>query len=643
MAALSAQADASGATSPLPVEIFAQRPVYAMPRLSPDGAHFVVRRRTAIRDQDVAMIVVYRTDDFSPISEVRLPFGQTPVGFHWVSNRRLAVSIGKEIGALEAPRATGEIMAMDIDGTSQEYLFGYNMFARSRRGTAYGDDYGFGRVDGISEARDDKIFVAEHKWSDTASSTLLYAIDARKATRKLLARVGQPDARFIVQRNGLPRFAYAWNKDGSLVLLRNEPSTNQWDQVNADDTGVHRPLAFNRDDSRYFALLSKDGGPDMLIRQDMASAHAVTLGSDPVGSIDIIEWGVRAHAPFGYTTQVGIPRLHYVEGAGEEAKLHQALSVQFPDSFVSFESFSDDGGKLLFNVSSDRDPGGYYLLDRKTMRAEFLFASRPWVDAATMAERRPVSFTARDGLMLHGYLTLPRGRPATGLPLVLLPHGGPFGVADTWFWDDDAQFLASRGYAVLQVNFRGSGGRGKHFTVAGHREWGGKIQDDLIDGVRWAVAQGIAGAGRACIVGASFGGYSAVMATIREPAMFRCAVGFVGVYDLPKLMEYEEKTSSKAGIGYMRKTLGSDMDELAKQSPARLAGSVQVPVFLVHGEEDKIAPFDQAVAMRDALKAAGKPFEWMAVPGEGHGFYREKNRAELYRRIEAFLARHLGR
>jgi dipeptidyl aminopeptidase/acylaminoacyl peptidase len=237
---------------------------------------------------------------------------------------------------------------------------------------------------------------------------------------------------------------------------------------------------------------------------------------------------------------------------------------------------------------------------------------------------------------------MPPGRGEKNLPLVLLPHGGPHGVSDTWFFDNDAQFLASRGYAVLQVNFRGSGGRGTRFLEAGYRQWGGAIQDDLIDGVKWATEKGIADASRVCSYGASFGAYSALMVAIRSPGLLRCAVGYAGVYDLPHIYEEEGTRRSKRNQNYFARAIGRDAVELAAFSPSRHAKDVKVPVLLVHGEEDKTAPPEHAKLMREALVKNGNAPEWMMVPREGHGFYAKANRLAFYKKLEEFLAKHLS-
>jgi len=251
-------------------------------------------------------------------------------------------------------------------------------------------------------------------------------------------------------------------------------------------------------------------------------------------------------------------------------------------------------------------------------------------------------FRTSDGMELEAILTIPKGVTQSNLPMVLLPHGGPIGVQDDWYFDNDAQFLASRGYLVLQVNYRGSGGRGENFQEAGYLKWGTRIQQDLIDGVKWAIAENYADPKRVCVYGGSFGGYSAMMTTIRAPGMFKCAVGYAGIYDLKMMYKKGDIREDKSGRSYLNTVIGKNDADLDANSPTRLADKIDVPVLLIHGEDDKRAPFAQAKAMRAALDAAHKPYEWLSKPGEGHGFYDEKNNIEFYNRLQAFLEKNIG-
>jgi dipeptidyl aminopeptidase/acylaminoacyl peptidase len=248
--------------------------------------------------------------------------------------------------------------------------------------------------------------------------------------------------------------------------------------------------------------------------------------------------------------------------------------------------------------------------------------------------------TARDGVVLHGYVT----RPATPgpHPLVVMPHGGPHGVRDVWSFDSEAQLLASRGYAVLQVNYRGSGGYGIDFEEMGYRQWGARMQDDVTDATRWAIEQKIGAPNRVCMFGASYGGYAALMGVAREPTLYRCAVGYAGVYDLALMFDSGDIPDSRSGRDYLDLALGSDSAVLRDRSPVNLADKINVPVMLIHGKEDGRADYEHAVRMKSALEREHKAVEWIALRGEGHGVYDDSTRLDVYTSIFKFLDAHLA-
>lgn len=640
--ALAAVPLAARAAGPLtPVEAFVEEAEYSQPRLSPDGKHIAVNVRMKRGDRKIPTMTIYSLPELKPVNAIALPGYEIPVNFTWVTNRRLIVLKGLEIGLRERPIATGEVVAVDLDGTNQEYLYGYKGFKQSRRGDRYGDDYGWANVVHIPQSRDGSIYLGTHNWD--GSHSMLYEVNTMSANRKLLADIAMKDMGFLFQNDATPRFAYGEDDDNKPVLYRRDDASGEWRIVDRQRLGaVYHPFAFTPDDSAMYVTHSPDGGPSMIVREDMKSGARQVIAKDPVGSIDTIEYTSRPHLPIAFASSTGVPKAHYLDEILPDAVLHKTLSGLFPDAYVSFINFTDDGQKLLFGVSSDRDPGSYYLYDKKASKADLLFSNMQAIEPEYMAPRQPVTFAARDGLTVTGYLTMPGNPSKTRLPLVLLPHGGPFGVNDSWYFDDDAQFLASRGYAVLQVNFRGSGSRGLAFKEAGYREWGGKIMNDLIDGVKWATARPDIDAGRVCVFGISFGGYAALMLPVREPAMFKCSVGYSGRYELSSKFDEEGIKGEKRATNYLIKTLGDDPARLAADSPTRLADQIKVPVLLVHGNKDKTTNLGQAEAMRDALTKAGRPPEWMLVKNEGHGFYDSEHRKEFYLRLESFLARHIG-
>ncbi|MGO1891770.1 MAG: alpha/beta hydrolase family protein, partial [Luteimonas sp.] len=262
-------------------------------------------------------------------------------------------------------------------------------------------------------------------------------------------------------------------------------------------------------------------------------------------------------------------------------------------------------------------------------------------DPSTMATMQAVQVQTRDGLTLHGFLTVPKDSDGKGLPLVVMPHGGPFGVFDSWGFNSDTQLLASAGYAVLRVNFRGSGNYGRAFQRAGAMQWGRAMQDDLTDATRWAIEEGIADGSRICIYGASYGGYAALMGVAREPDLYQCAVGYVGVYDLPR-MSRENRRIGRWARTWTGDWVGDDAGELAAVSPVRLADRIKVPVLLAAGGEDLVAPIEHSEAMERALTRAGVPVETLYYRTEGHGFHAVEHRRAFYGKLLEFLGRHLG-
>jgi len=630
---------AAAATDLIPVENFARHALLSMPTLSPDGKHLAVNMNEI--DGDSHMLAVYDLDDMTrPISMLRLPKYELATGITWVSNTRLVVEKGKQYGSIDKPVSTGEILATDIDGKHQDYLYGFESTFGTRAATR-GTDRGWGFVDGLPTPANGHFYMATQNWDNNDYSTL-YDVDATRNTRKLIGKIGVGGLSFMVDAGGQAVYAYGRDDSWQYVVYRQGP--HGWVQLSAATIGgSFTPLFPSPDGKRIYAKYDAGGGPLSLVEQDEDGGNRKTLASDAFSSIGNIQWTALPYRPFATTPATGLPMVTYIDPTSPEAKLHQALSLKFPGKLVNFINYSEDGGKLLFSVSSDRDPGTYFLIGTHVYKVTRLFAVAPWIDPTKMAERRPLHFRTDDGVELDAILTIPNGVNPRNLPMVLLPHGGPVGVQDDWFYDTDAQFLANRGYLVLQVNYRSSDGRGADFLEAGYLKWGTRIQQDLIDGVKWAIAEKYADPQRICVYGGSFGGYSAMMTTIRAPGMFKCAVGYAGIYDLAMMYKKGDIKSDESGRSYLETVIGRDDADLAANSPDKLADKIDVPVLLIHGEDDKRAPFAQAKAMRAALDAAHKPYEWLSKPGEGHGFYDEKNNIEFYNRLQAFLEKHIGK
>ncbi|MEP6900040.1 MAG: prolyl oligopeptidase family serine peptidase, partial [Rhodanobacter sp.] len=617
----------------IPVEDFARHVLLSQPTLSPNGQYIAVNMNDVSGDSHA--LAIYNVNDTSKIvSLLRLPKYEVAATITWVSNTRLVVEKGKQFGSIDKPLSTGEIIATDFNGKNQDYLYGYQSQTYGRRSGTRGTDNGWGAIDGVPTPTNGHFFMATQSFENNDYSTL-YDVDASRNTRHLIGQVGMGGMSFMVGADGKAHYAYGRNDDWNYVVYHQQ--AGGWSKMSPTQIGgTFSPIFFTPDQKRVYASYDAGGGPAALVEQDENGGNRKVMASDSFSNIGLVEWTALPYQPFAAGASAGVPKVSYIDPNMPMAKLHRALSQKF-SGYVHFINFSEDGSELLFSVASDRDPGTYYLINTHSYKVIKLFATAPWIDPAKMAERRPLRFKASDGVELEAILTVPNGVSLANLPMVLLPHGGPI-AQDDWFYDDDAQFLASRGYLVLQVNYRGSSGRGVDFVEAGYLKWGTRIQQDLIDGVKWAVGEKYADPKRVCVYGGSFGGYSAMMTVIRAPGMFKCAVGYAGVYDLAMMYKKGDVREDKSGRSYLQTVVGKNDADLDANSPDKLADKIDAPVLLVHGEDDKRAPFAQAKAMRAALDAAHKPYEWLSKPGEGHGFYDEKNNVEFYNRLQTFIA-----
>lgn len=340
-----------------------------------------------------------------------------------------------------------------------------------------------------------------------------------------------------------------------------------------------------------------------------------------------------------YTTD----KRHYVFFDSEREEIQKSLEAFFPDYEVSIADVDDEERKFIVRTYSDRTRGTYYLYDSQNNSMSKLADLSSWLKESNMAPMKPVEYTARDGLKIHGYLTLPVGIEAHNLPLVIIPHGGP-SARDAWGFDSEAQFLANRGIAVLQVNFRGSTGYGKSFWQSGFKEWGRKMQDDLTDGVLWAVNEGIADKSRLAIYGGSYGGYAALAGAAFTPDLYCCAVSYVGPSNLFTLLEsippywepYREMEYEEIGHPV------NDKELLESVSPVFHAENIKIPLLVAQGANDvrvKKAESDQIV---EAVRKTGRDVVYLVKDNEGHGFQNEENRFDFYRALEEFFRKHLG-
>jgi len=332
---------------------------------------------------------------------------------------------------------------------------------------------------------------------------------------------------------------------------------------------------------------------------------------------------------------------HFYDDA--DAQQWAAIQASFPGRRVELLSSSDDRTKLVLRLDSATEGPGYALVDLTSHSSQWLGAEYPGLTAADVSPVQSVHFKSADGLVISGYLTLPIGRDAKNLPLVVFPHGGP-AARDAPGFDWWAQAMASRGYAVLQVNYRGSDGLGRSFLEAGFGEWGRKMQTDLSDGVRYLASQGTIDPKRVCIVGASYGGYAALAGATLDPGVYRCAVDVSGPAELPRFIAWgKDKAGNDASQRYWMRYMGVGAlndPHLAAISPADLADKVSVPILIIHGKDDTVVPFEQSQMMADALARAGKPYQLVVLNHEDHWLSRGDTRLQMLQATMDFLQKN---
>ena len=389
---------------------------------------------------------------------------------------------------------------------------------------------------------------------------------------------------------------------------------------------------------RGYVLREGANGRVGLYLFDFATREAIeTVYEHPEQDLEAV--AMRDGKPLGVFYTDDRDRVHWFDE--EYDSMYRALGGALAEESVWVVSRAEDNSRMIVWAGGAADPGAYYVFTPAESRLDLLMELRPQIQEAQLVTPRAVTYTARDGTVIHAFLTLPRGRAATDLPPIILPHGGPYGIRDKLEYNDEVQLLANRGYAVLQPNFRGSGGYGDDFFELGSGQIGRAMQDDLDDAMDWAVAEGIADRDRVCVVGSSYGGYAALWSVIRNPERYRCAASFAGVTDWDLMLKYDRRFfTRKAGKKWAQRVEGEEDFDLDTVSPYRLAATLTRPVLVAHGKKDANVPWSQFTKFRSAAKdAAVAPVE-LVFEEEGHGFDEPENEQKWYEELVAFLARH---
>ena len=602
---------------------------YTEVKISPDGRH--IAATTVVKDKPLLALLDLDTKKGGMVTPRE---GNQVVDFWWANDNRVIYTEGTKVSGWDQPFSTGEIFAINADGSSPKLLYGN----RSGSGS-------YAEV--IGTLRDDPrhVLISGSPWENGAEGSFndIYLLDVNDGSRRQLGNAPFRNANFIADNHGQVRFAVGYDSHAFPVVYYREDNNKPWTLLyqGSTDRSVPVPLDFNRDDSKAYMSCEAAGKADALCAWDVATRKmGEPLWSSPTVEINRLMYTLDEKDVVGVYSDPGAPTAEAFVSGSDAIKAIGSLSRSMPGESIRIVSSTRDGSKAVVLAYSSMDPGTFYLWDNATGKATALLERASWINPNKMAAMRPVEFKARDGLTIHGYLSMPPGKEeAKHLPLVMFIHGGPFGIRDYWTYDPYVQVLATHGYAVLQVNYRGSGGYGGGFMHAGYHEWGGKMQDDVTDATQWAIQQGITTPGHICIFGGSYGGYAALEGVMKEPDLYRCAIGYVGVYDLSELVTHKDNTTAK---NFWHARVGTDEQELAAHSPVNQVERLKASIMLIVGGQDQTVPPIHANRLRSALDKRGIGYEWLYKPNEGHGFYDEKNTAELYQRVTQFLDRNIG-
>ncbi len=639
------------ADAPPPTPAFGQIPDFKHLALSPDGQTILVDRAT----ENGPQVIFLRPGQPRPLRVLNVGTGISLRGLRWADNDTALIEVSTTThvpGQRSAPNRTFEFfrtMAADIAGGEPRIL----LLGDGNRDLVTGAELLAAnplRKDTVSMASWE--FVPEKRMpavgtrlrdsrGDDGWVMTLFDVDTKSGRGRVVARGSAYTFQWMVSPDGRPLARSEWNPETreSTILLMDgitwrpifkakgiDPLSLAG--VTADGKAVVAIGENGTANSRAWAL-PFDGSPAFVAFEES--------GVDVNGAAVAQDTGVVT----GYWLSGLNPRLVYVDP--KNAALERALEKAFPDRSVYIVDRSTDSQRLLVETETSMHPSVYYLVDRTAHKADIVGEAYPALNGAQLGEVRKITYDARDGTRIPAFLTLPPGKGDKDLPLVVLVHGGPES-SDPGGFDWWAQFLATRGYAVLQPQFRGSTGYGTAHRLAGYRQWGALMQDDVTDGVRHLIATGVANAKHVCIMGASYGGYAALAGAAFTPDLYACAVSVNGVSDLPQMIgDVRSKAGSDSNsLAYWKDHIGSPGDpNVLQASPARAATAIEAAILLIHGDEDTVVPAKQSQTMAQALDTAGKPYEYVKLAGEDHWLSSGKTRTQLLQTIEAFLAKHL--
>ena len=601
----------------IPREVLFGNPDKVSPKISPDGQ----RLAYIAPDQDVLNVWV-RTVGKNDDRAVTQDRGRGIRWFFWAQNNDQI------------------LYGQDKGGDENWRLYSVNPKTNKTRDLTPFDDVQ-ARIIAVDPKFPNEILVALNNRDPQLHD--VHRLDLRTGNLTLAAKNTEGFIGWDADHNFEIRAGVKTMPDGSNVLMVRDTADSAWRTLTnwgIEDAMTSGTVSFTPDNKGLFILSSTGSDTEQLREIDLATGKEKLLHADKTADVA----GVFAHP-----TRHNIQAVSYNKDRRSWEVLDQSVKADFEaierlhDGDFGFINRDNADKTWLVYFVNDDGPVHYYAYDRDTKKGTFLFTNRKEMEGLTLSNMKPISFKARDGLVLHGYLTAPNGIAPKNLPTVLLVHGGPW-YRDSWGYNPMVQWLTNRGYAVLQVNFRGSTGYGKEFVNAADKEWGGKMHDDLIDGVNWIVKRGVADPKRIAIFGGSYGGYATLVGLTFTPEVFCCGVDIVGPSNLITFMNtippywkpWEPVWWTRVGDPV------KDAEFLKSRSPLFKVDQITKPLLIGQGANDPRVKKSESQQIVAALKANGKVVEYVEYPDEGHGFARPENRLDFFAKAEKFLADHAG-
>jgi len=644
----------------LPIEDFTREPSAARARLSPDGKRFAFLRdhggRTTLHIAEIDENKLSRLD----MGEATLRNNaQKEVGaFTWVGDRRLLVTT-------TVWEAFYGVIAVDVDGGQAVPISGYES-NKAELKSAVGGVISYSMSSALRETvhafydKDASILMLDRHELSPGSSNRPDVMKVNTLTGVAYTKLKNPGevANWGFDFDGVARLGILSHGEQSGAIYReNEQAPWRTIMPLQGRVGQMRPIGFDQEGDKVFVTaLTKDKRWSIFRLDPKDGTLGEPLLEDP--EYDIVPEGFRPSfdgvplvSPlFSRQKKTLVGVRYFTESARmkwfdrEFGALQASVDRALPNTVNILVNASEDENRLLWLAYSDQSPGEYFLMDRAKRSMKLLVPRMGWIKPGQMAQMFGVKYTARDGLVVHGYLAVPAGHEMKNLPLVVMPHGGPW-VRDVWSFDPLIQLLANRGYAVLQMNYRGSPGYGEELFRKARRQIGREIQDDIEDATRWAIAAGVADPKRIAIMGGSYGGYSALFGLGHNPELYRCGISLFGITDWLAFFDKSDIADYKTAKRHWREQLGDpekDRVDLQAISPVNFADKITAPVLIIQGKQDQRVPQDQAKRMIAALTKAGRKPESLFMANLGHTYGNEKQRTEIYNAVVAFLEKNLG-